>query len=499
MPTLSAAEQLYFAPHIPRVEGLEREFGISFYEGGVPFYEHRRFPARPILNHIYNTEGTYWAGELGTIGRAYYDLGDHLEFATNEYLDYKRLALAQLGGDLLMVDAVQAQTEHYRETRAHRDVEALLSIRSSDDGGHAYFGGVHVNLSMARSSYSELMNKSHTNGEYAPETKQLATYLMLSSLVMGPGMLRPSQDADKRGSYVLHPFERLHSMTETLSHRTTVERPIVNMRNEPHAPKDTHARLHTIALDALVRPRDVARQVSALSAMLRTFELDKPIPRWLDSPLMSLYSLKRNPEALLRVGEGEKEQCVPAYELALEVFGHLVDLANQEGFPEQEREALQSLFDATYDYVHGDTTSEDVADTMPWVERRRYLESLDLLHRPLSPDEYNMLKSYNRQFDSYGIKPDEVVVGAFMRKVRTERICAAALQEVMTPPTDTRAGARAALIASIPREENLVIKAVWDEVTWHYRGKEYGEDIGYGTKRFYVPHTPHIKPLEKSA
>lgn len=465
---LTEDELKFYSPNQPRVAGLEREYRPQF--DPAPNFDYRRFDneidPRRYIAMLKALPDIVWCNQMNTTGRWYIDLGQ-VEHATNEFIDKGRLALAQTGADAMLAEAVQAVLVDRANTLGVTGEEVTMCIRSSDDNQRKFWGGVHINLSMARSTFTELFEKYDSKPYANDHTKQLASYLIMSSIVLGSGTLRPLSEHKDERRFALHPYERLHAMTQIVSGTTTASRPIVNTRDEAHSPAQTHARLHIISLDAHTRPLSVALQVSALSAMIRTFEIGKPLRRWLVDPIGSLDDLNTNPHAEISVTDGQHISKIPAFEYAQEVYNQLVDLANDDGFPEDECEALQKIYDGLYDYLEGDTTGSDVTDVMPWLIKQQYLGSLGLLERGLTDAELEYLLAEHRRFDSYVIRPEKIVIGRHLQRVRTPKIMEAARKELMTPPEDTRAAERVRIIAKIPEGEDIKSEAGWDVVRWH--------------------------------
>ncbi|MCA9346224.1 proteasome accessory factor PafA2 family protein [Candidatus Saccharibacteria bacterium] len=455
---MTEQELLHYAPHLPRVAGLESEYGI--YAPTMPSVSDFQLSdpnLKIIIDNMHNLHGgSVIPNILGysAFGRVYEDVGRHIEHATNEYIDYASLAYAKTGADLRLVDAVQCYLQQLERTDGHSPATyALLPIRSSDGFGN-FWGGVHINLAMPRSGFNRILGNEAKSGitqnGLPIELVSFASFLVCSAITMGKGALRADD-----GKFNVCPPERLQATYKLVGGGTTSSRPLVNSRDEPHADKNVHARLHIISQDVHTRPLTTALQLSVLSAMLRTIEIGKPLEYNLDlgelgfiRTIARLASMHHMDEQTVYSPKGTASMTI--FELFARNIEQLRILAHTEGFPAQEVSALEIAYDAINLYLNGDINNTKVRVLMPWVYRKLAIDRSGLTGRPLKSEEVEELKAIDRTFDSYLIKPDKIVVGAELQRVRTPKVVEIANKEILTPPTNTRADIRAKFIASIP-------------------------------------------------
>ena len=375
----------------------------------------------------------------------------------------------------LLVEAVKkAVTDRAVQTSGKH--EAVIKIRSSDVHGN-YFAGMHASMAIPRSAFNRIFELPAGRRDTSPGVRQLATYLLMSSLVLGNGVLR--RDQDRADVQFVHPFERLHGFTKVTGAQTTAERGIINTRDEGHADARTHARLHVIALDVHTRPLATFLQLSALSAMLRTFELNSSLPEYASNPLQALWALKYNHDSLVTtVDASGTERSTRSYEYARRMFGFLSDLAQKEGFPEQEAVALERIVLGIDGFLEGRVDDGEVTDVFPWLLKHKLLAHKDLIGRPLKRPELELARAEVDMFDTYLVTPEGIVEGAYLKKFRPDKVVRVGKSQLMHPPEDTRAAGRAHKIAEVSAKPNLVQcadkGAYWDRMHWYEKNPETG-------------------------
>ena len=248
---------------------------------------------------------------------------------------------------------------------------------------------------------------------------------------------------------------------------TTTNHPIVNSRLEPLSTGNVFERLHTISLDAHVRPVTTAVQTGCLSAFVRCLEYDLPMPFWLAKPLSALGKAKVSPSALQEINSliGASKKFT-AYELFASLVERMHTYAVQHDFPKQEQKALEYANVAVSTYLEDGPYTNATYAVMPWLRRRNILRETGLLGRQLTPEEVLQLRSMDRTFDSYKVTARHITPGAHLAAVRSPELCKKARQAVMTPSTDTRAASRVKFIESIPENSREQATVTWETASY---------------------------------
>ena len=161
---------------------------------------------------------------VGTGGRLYVDHG-HPEYATPECTGAAQAVLADRAGDLLVASGA--------ERLRRRGVKARLFKNNVDGKGATY--GTHENYLVPRAlDFDDLV-------------QALVPLLVVRPLLVGSGRVGTGaigQGADFQIS------QRADYLEKVVGLGTTVDRPLVNTRDEPHADPQRWRRLHLVAGDA---------------------------------------------------------------------------------------------------------------------------------------------------------------------------------------------------------------------------------------------------------
>ena len=196
--------------------------GAASVEGPVPGRLRTTVVARLTAQEEAWQRGT--ATCLATGGRLYVDHG-HPEYATPECTGAAQAALADRAGDLMAARGA--------DLLRRRGVAARLFKNNVDGKGATY--GTHENYLVPRAiDFDDLV-------------QALVPLLVVRPLLVGSGRVGTgavAQNADFQIS------QRADYLEKVVGLGTTVNRPLVNTRDEPHADPERWRRLHLVAGDA---------------------------------------------------------------------------------------------------------------------------------------------------------------------------------------------------------------------------------------------------------
>ena len=239
---------------IPKVLGTETEFGITIrnqpdfnpalasshlvnsYQGGrvrVQWSFDEESPGRDARGFGYETYGLsdVDSGLVNVVlsnGARFYVDHAHPEYSSPECLDPLQAALYDKAGEHVVASAAAAMRKIMRpeeDLRIHKN--------NSDGKGNSY--GFHENYLVARAlPFSDLI-------QYA------VTWMVSRQILTGSGKLG-AENGRPRVPYQI--TQRADFFEETVGLETTLKRPIINTRDEPHADASKYRRLHVIMGDA---------------------------------------------------------------------------------------------------------------------------------------------------------------------------------------------------------------------------------------------------------
>jgi proteasome accessory factor A len=240
---------------------------------------------------------------------------------------------------------------------------------------------------------------------------------------------------------------------------TTLKRPIINTRDEPHADADKYRRLHVIIGDANLAELSTYLKVGTTSLVLAMIEA-RALSRELaiEEPVEALQAISHDPTLThkVRLRDGRQLTALEVQQIYLEQAEKFV--ATHGDGDEQTADVLQRWAEVLDDLA---IDPMRCADRLDWPAKLRLLEGyrtrdglswgdsrlqlVDLQYSDVRPDK----GLYNR-----------LVARGSMQRLLTDEAVAAAM---VTPPSDTRAFFRGECLRRYPSQ---VAAASWDSVVF---------------------------------
>ncbi|BBE22799.1 proteasome accessory factor PafA2 [Arthrobacter sp. MN05-02] len=242
---------------------------------------------------------------------------------------------------------------------------------------------------------------------------------------------------------------------------TTVRRPIINTRDEPHAVAEKYRRLHVIIGDANLNEVSNYLKLGTTSLVLALVEQGlAPVPT-LEDPVQALRTISHDPSltATVRLTDGRSLSGLDLQELYCEAVTRAVPADADE----QTRDVVER-WQALLATLRRDPRA--AARQVDWIAKLKVLEAyrtrdglawtdprlalVDLQYADLRPEK--------------GIYQRLAPRGDVDLLVRPEEVARAAVQ----PPRDTRAYFRGRCISEYPAE---VVGASWDSLIFELAGE----------------------------
>jgi Pup amidohydrolase len=376
----------------------------------------------------------------------------HPEYSTPECYDPLEAALYEKAGELVMERAVLAASRGLLEgQRLH------IHKNNSDGKGNSY-GGHENYLVDRRLPFSELT--SHLIPFFA--TRQIYT----GSGKIGSENGRPAVD------YQI--TQRADFFEEEVGLETTLKRPIVNTRDEPHADPGLYRRLHVIIGDSNLSETQTFLKVGATALLLSAIEaraIGDPIV--LARPVESVWRVSHDPSlrATLELGDG-------SFATALELQWHYLDwvskYAEVEGVDDVGRQVI-----ATWEAILTDLERDPMstADRLDWTAKLALIDGYrERDHLPWGSPKLRMLDLQYHDVDRHrGLYHRLVAKGRMNRLFTDSEIEHAAV----SPPERTRAYFRG---SCVERYGDAIVAANWDSLIF-----DVGEDA--------LKRVPMMEPL----
>ncbi len=470
---------------IPKVCGIETEYGIMVrgadsnpvtassllinsylainyrkvgwdFEDEHPGHDARGFSVDDLLAPDIETN---LVNSVLTNGARYYVDHAHPEISTPECLTALEVVRYDRAAEEIICESMVAAKNHLPD-----GAEILCHKNNSDGKGNSY--GCHENYLLARSV------------PFGRIVSQVTPHFVTRQIVIGAGKVGcelPGMSADDVPYQI---SQRADFFEEEVGLETTLKRPIVNTRDEPHCDASKYRRLHVIVGDANMSEVATYLKVGTTAIVLAMIEDDALGDDWLlANPVAAIRQVSHDPTlqrtVLLRNGRRAT---------AVEVQWGMLERARK-----YERshglgvvgEAVGTDVLARWEAVLTGLESDrsTVADVVDWVAKQRLIEGYAERHSLKVTDA--RLKALDLQY--HDLRPDKCLAQRVgLQTMISETDVATAKTE---PPTTTRAYFRGRCLAKWPAD---IVAANWDSLVF---------DIGRDPLR----RVPMMEPLRGTA
>jgi proteasome accessory factor PafA2 len=382
---------------------------------------------------LIDPEGAVVNSVLANGARLYVDHA-HPEYSGPETFDPREGALYDKAGERVMHRAALAATE-----TAGRQVS--LYKNNSDGKGNSY--GAHENYLLSRET------------PFGDVIRYATTFMVTRQVFTGAGKLGKEND---RPDVDYQITQRADFFEEEVGLETTLKRPIINTRDEPHGDPSRYRRLHVIIGDANLSEYQNFLKLGSTALLLAALE-DGAIPDPLDleEPVEACWQVShdldlRRPLELDGGGTAT----------ALELQGRYLEWLSKYVEKELDDPVWDDVIDEwarTLDLLG--SAPEKLADTLDWVAKKRLLEGY--VERDGIGWDHSKLRAFDLQY--HDVDPDKGLYqrlaarGSFRRLFTDEEIA----QAVDTPPARTRAYFRGRCVSEFA---NSLVAANWDSLVF---------------------------------
>ena len=375
---------------------------------------------------------------LGNGARFYVDHA-HPEYSAPEAIGAKRAVLFDVAGDAV------ARAAAGRLNQEPNSPQVLLYKNNTDNKSVSY--GAHENYLVPRSvPFDQLVT-------------HLLPFFATRQIFCGAGRVGIGQLAQQTGFQI---SQRADFFEEPVGLETTVRRPIINTRDEPHAHFDTWRRLHVIIGDANMSEYSAWLRVGTTALVLDLIEAGRAPKIRLADPVEALKAISHDPTLKTTVSTDQGPMtAVEIQRLYLQAALSHAGEAASPGLPHavpdtETAEVLEAweeiLTDLEEDPAHA-------ADRVDWVAKLQLLES----YRRRDSLEWDSAQLGMIDLQYHDLREDK---GLYYRLVRAGRMRRLFTDEQLAwaaahPPEETRAWLRGKLVSDYSQ---LVAGASWDQV-----------------------------------
>ncbi len=451
---------------IPKVLGIETEFGIvggpdhdpitastlvvnAYAQPGVslinwdfddemPGHDARGFPS---LTSVAPLVETHLANTVLPNGARFYVDHAHPEYSSPEVRTPREGVQYDVAGEEVLRRATHAANElgGYR-------TPVVVYKNNSDGKGNSY--GTHENYLLARSV------------EFPDVVRAMVPHLISRQIICGAGKVGAETEAGYALGSSFQIAQRSEFFEEIVGLETTLKRPIVNTRDEPHSDAERYRRLHVIIGDANMSQYATFVKLgstSLLLAVLEDFGVDVfPVP-----PRQPVHAVRRFGAdiSLAASVEDDNGQQRTAWDYQDQLWHLARRYVDDTGAPAvADIGEVEDILRHWREMLDGVRYNRDaVADRVDWVAKLRLVEGYQERHS-LTPDDMR-LRAIDLQY--HDIRPERSL--AARCGLRTMVSAALAHSSTTEPPRSTRAYFRGRCISQF---STAIAAANWDSVVF---------------------------------
>ena len=368
----------------------------------------------------------------------------HPEYSSPEVTNPLDAVRWEKAGEQVMLDASR------RASQLPGGAPINLYKNNTDNKGSSY--GAHENYLMRRST------------PFADIVRHLTPFFVSRQVVCGAGRVGIGQDGREDGFQI---SQRADFFEVEVGLETTLKRPIINTRDEPHADPDKYRRLHVIIGDANLSEISTYLKVGTAALVLAMIE-ERFIAGDLSivGPVAALRAVSHDPtlKHLVTLADGRK---LTAVQLQLEYL----DLARKYVEDRLGSDADDQTIDilARWESVLDRLDRDPMlcAKELDWVAKLKLLEQ----YRQRDGLEWDSAKLQAIDLQYSDIRPEKGLYHRLLAMGQMDSLLDEAVIEkaMHDPPEDTRAYFRGRCLEKYAEH---VAAASWDSVIFDLPGRE---------------------------
>jgi proteasome accessory factor PafA2 len=448
---------------IPKVFGTETEYGIAAvgqadfnpvlsssilistyagslrrirwdYEQESPLRDARGF--EPVQAREPGDEDLGLANVILPNGARYYVDHAHPEYSTPECLTPRDLVTHDKAGERVLERSLDELT------RSVLASPALQIYKNNSDGkGNSY--GTHENY---------LVDRALPFGDIV---RDLTPFFVTRQIFTGAGKLGAEGQWEARDRSIYQLTQRADFFETEVGLETTLKRPIINTRDEPHADPERYRRLHVIVGDANMCEVATFLKIGSTALILKMIE-DAFLPDLtLESPVQSMHEVSRDITctATVPLADGRR---LSALQLQWEYLEHAKKYVEREDDTPENHEVVER-----WEAVLGSLESDPLTlhRELDWVAKHRLLEG----YRERDGLAWSDPKLRLIDLQYHDVRRSRGLYNRLAAAGKVDRITTdEAIEEaVMEPPENTRAYFRGRCISRYP---DAIAAASWDSL-----------------------------------
>ncbi|MFN2544802.1 MAG: depupylase/deamidase Dop [Actinomycetota bacterium] len=453
---------------LPKVMGIETEYGISApgapdfnpvlsssllintyagalrrirwdYEQESPMRDARGF--EPVQVREQGDEDLGLANVILPNGARYYVDHAHPEYSTSECITPRDLVIHDKAGERILERSLQ-------EVQQILPPGQRLNIykNNSDGKGNSY--GTHENYLVDRQI------------PFARIVRDLTPFFVTRQVYTGAGKVGlEGQHGEREVGFQL--TQRADFFEAEVGLETTLKRPIINTRDEPHADPEKYRRLHCIVGDANMSEVATFLKTGATAIVLKMIE-DEFLPDLsIEHPVQSLHDVSWDItcKQTVKLADG---RTISSIDLQYEYLDYAKKYVEEHDANASNADVLQR-WEATLASLEEDPLS--LHRELDWVAKYRLMQG----YRERDGLGWNDSKLRMIDLQYHDVRRDKGLYYKLVATGKVERLVTDAEIDhaIMNPPPDTRAYFRGKCIDRYP---DAIVAASWDSLIFDTGG-----------------------------
>lgn len=380
-----------------------------------------------------------------TNGSRYYVDHAHPEISGPECTNALDVVAYDLAADEIVRQSVVAAN-----AQLPAGAEIIVHKNNSDGKGNSY--GAHENYLVSRDVAFDRL------------AAFITPHFVTRQIILGAGKVGREFPLNRPTTEGFQISQRADFFEEEVGLETTIKRPIVNTRDEPHCDPTNWRRFHVIVGDANMSQAATLVRVGSTQLVLALIEEDLiPLHLVIADPVMEIrqvsYDLDFNHKILLEDG-----RMISALEVQQDLFERCSD-AVKRGLDIGSSADVVDMVLRTWEemLIAVETMSPRAHQLIDWVAKRRIVEGYRSRHGLRDGDP--RLKAIDLQY--HDLRPEKSLAArcGLDTIVPPERVT----QAIDTPPSDTRAYMRGMMMDHFSPD---IVSANWDSIV-----VDVGDDV----------------------
>ncbi|MGM7778423.1 depupylase/deamidase Dop [Arthrobacter sp. KNU-44] len=380
---------------------------------------------------------------LGNGARLYVDHA-HPEYSSPEVTNPRDIVAWDAAGDLVALATV-------RKVAADPDLPAINLYKNNTDNKSVSYGS-HENYLMPRSV------------PFGDIVRGLTPFFVTRQVICGAGRLGKGQDGSTSGFQI---SQRADFFEAEVGLETTIRRPIINTRDEPHATADKYRRLHVIIGDANLSQVSNYLKFGTTALVLSLIEAGQAPKIEVHEPVAGLQAISHDTSltATVRLLDGRR---VTALDIQWMYYEAAAKLGQETGVSDSfsgdghTRDVLER-WESTLGLLGSNPAG--AASSVEWLAKMSLLDG----YRNRDGLEWNDARLGLVDLQWSDVRPEKGLYYRMLSRDRMQTIVddATISRAVVEPPSDTRAFFRGKCVSSFGKD---VVGASWDSVIFDVPG-----------------------------